>query len=229
MGPVEFQKLLRQTLDDRRLSRGERQTLSAILKDLSPSPEDLEQFQRMAFELARDVAGSGPDREVIDWLEDVLKQLRLVPHASPRVLLPEVYFSPGEECRRRICSLCRQARESIDVCVFTITDDDIADALAAAHRRQVAIRLITDDEKAQDPGSDTLRLQELGLAVRVDQTEHHMHHKFAIFDGTILLTGSYNWTRSAAQFNEENIVVVGDCSLVESFQKEFDRLWKRLG
>ena len=41
-------------------------------------------------------------------------------------------------------------------------------------------------------------LAELGVAVRIDRSEHHMHHKFALFDDAILATGSYNWTRSAA-------------------------------
>lgn len=53
-----------------------------------------------------------------------------------------------------------------------------------------------------------------------------MHHKFAIFDGEILVNGSYNWTRSANDFNAENILVTGDPDLVAAFQREFDALWE---
>ena len=56
-----------------------------------------------------------------------------------------------------------------------------------------------------------------------------MHHKFALFDARLLLTGSYNWTRGAADSNEENIVVTPDAHLVRSFSTAFDDLWKRLG
>ena len=55
-----------------------------------------------------------------------------------------------------------------------------------------------------------------------------MHHKFAISDNKLLLNGSYNWTKSASTENNENIAVTNDINLVKSFQKEFERLWKRL-
>ena len=55
-----------------------------------------------------------------------------------------------------------------------------------------------------------------------------MHHKFAVADNDLLLTGSYNWTRSAATENDENIIVTNNRKLVNSFQSKFDELWKRL-
>jgi phosphatidylserine/phosphatidylglycerophosphate/cardiolipin synthase-like enzyme len=48
-----------------------------------------------------------------------------------------------------------------------------------------------------------------------------MHHKFAIADQDLLLTGSYNWTRSAATENDENIVVTNNPRLVRSFAGKF--------
>jgi phosphatidylserine/phosphatidylglycerophosphate/cardiolipin synthase-like enzyme len=53
-----------------------------------------------------------------------------------------------------------------------------------------------------------------------------MHHKFAVFDKAKALTGSYNWTRSAATSNRENILVTDDPRAVEGFGREFERLWK---
>lgn len=90
------------------------------------------------------------------------------------------------------------------------------------------MRIITDDEKSFDRGSDVQRLREAGVPVRVDGSEHHMHHKFALFDRVDLLTGSYNWTRSAANFNQENVVVTRDPRLVSAFSSMFDDLWSTL-
>ncbi len=56
-----------------------------------------------------------------------------------------------------------------------------------------------------------------------------MHHKFAIFDHRLLLTGSYNWTRSAASDNEENFILSGDPRLLKSFAGMFDKLWDTFG
>jgi phosphatidylserine/phosphatidylglycerophosphate/cardiolipin synthase-like enzyme len=112
--------------------------------------------------------------------------------------------------------------------VFTVTDDRISDAMLAAHKRGVRLRVITDNDKAFDLGSDVQRLGAAGVAVRVDRTQFHMHHKFALFDGRRLLNGSYNWTRGAARDNEENVVVTDDAALIAAFQGTFDQLWERL-
>jgi len=111
------------------------------------------------------------------------------------------------------------------ICVFTISDDRIADAILRAYQRGVKIIIITDDHKLHDLGSDIKELAKLGLDVWVDKTKSHMHHKFAIFDEVRVLTGSYNWTRSAAMYNHENIVITDNLSIVQDFSREFDRLW----
>jgi mitochondrial cardiolipin hydrolase len=51
-----------------------------------------------------------------------------------------------------------------------------------------------------------------------------MHHKFAIFDQKILVNGSFNWTHSATQVNEENILVTSDAGLVTEFSQQFEKL-----
>lgn len=55
-----------------------------------------------------------------------------------------------------------------------------------------------------------------------------MHHKFAIFDSQLLLNGSYNWTRGAAEQNEENFMVLNNRSLTTRYQEQFDSLWNSL-
>ena len=95
-------------------------------------------------------------------------------------------------------------------------------------KRVDALRIITDNEKAFDAGSDIERIEAAGIAVRVDRTPYHMHHKYALFDGRRLLNGSYNWTRGAANDNEENITVTADPELVATFVRHFEALWERL-
>jgi phosphatidylserine/phosphatidylglycerophosphate/cardiolipin synthase-like enzyme len=117
----------------------------------------------------------------------------------------------------------------VDLCVFTITDNAVSREIYEAFRRGVKIRLITDNDKSYDRGSDVEDLDRSGIPIRIDQTDAHMHHKFAIFDGKTLLNGSYNWTRSAFTKNEENVLVTDDARFIKRFQGEFDRLWKRFG
>jgi phosphatidylserine/phosphatidylglycerophosphate/cardiolipin synthase-like enzyme len=138
----------------------------------------------------------------------------------------EAVFSPGEACLRRLTGLLLACRRRADICVFTISDDRIAQAILEAHRRGVGVRVLTDNEKLHDAGSDVDRLAAAGIPVRIDESEAHLHHKFAVFDRQFIVTGSYNWTRSAASVNWENLVVLSDPRLIASFEQEFDRLWE---
>ncbi|WP_162427628.1 phospholipase D-like domain-containing protein [Pontibacter pudoricolor] len=136
------------------------------------------------------------------------------------------FFSPGEDCLEAIITAIEEAEKTMKICVFTISDDRISEAIVRAHQRGVHIRIITDNNKLHDAGSDIRELAAKGLDVRIDKTRSHMHHKFAIFDETRVLTGSYNWTRSAAMYNHENILVTDNLSIVQDYSREFDRLWE---
>jgi phosphatidylserine/phosphatidylglycerophosphate/cardiolipin synthase-like enzyme len=169
----------------------------------------------------------GTHGELLAWLEDVVTALVQCTEGVAAQRPAEACFSPGDGCVQRLRGLFDQARSTADVCVFTITDDRLSDAILAAHRRGVAIRVLTDNEKAYDVGSDTFRFRAAGIATRVDATEYHMHHKFAIFDRHLVVTGSYNWTRSAAEYNEENMLLTYDAPAIAQFQKVFEKLWAR--
>ena len=86
------------------------------------------------------------------------------------------------------------ASKTLDVCVFTITCNEIADAVVRAHERGVKVRVISDDEQANSTGSDLRAIADAGIPVRTDAASTHMHHKFAIVDGATLINGSFNWT-----------------------------------
>jgi len=142
--------------------------------------------------------------------------------------LNHAFFSPGDSCLQAIQAGIDGATSSLKICVFTISDDRITQAILQARRRGVQVRILTDNEKLFDKGSDIRQLAAAGIPVRVDESPNHMHHKFAVFDNKILLTGSYNWTRSAALYNHENLLVTDQPNLVKDFCGEFDRLWQEL-
>ena len=143
------------------------------------------------------------------------------------------FFSPGDACWQHIVHRLSLAHITADLCVFTITDDRISRAIMDAHRRGVKLRIISDAEKAHDLGSDLQQFTDSGIAVKllrvVSHTDPHagghMHHKFAIFDGTNLVNGSYNWTRGAANINYENLIDTTDANLLQRFAAEFERMW----
>jgi len=150
--------------------------------------------------------------------------------SSPNAIEPsKAFFSPGHECIQEVLRQFNEARVSCDVCVFTITDDRITQAIIRAHGRGVRVRVISDDAKSHDLGSDMEELYAAGIDCKMDVGQlAHMHHKFALFDGKRLMNGSFNWTRSASEQNEENLIVTADPILVTAFSERFEKLWTRL-
>ena len=180
MTPDELEAILKQTLEDRKLSRGEKRALKEVLGDAISSEKEMAIARSAAFAVAQGSLSDAPSRAVLDWLEEVVKLMQAPSKDQPA--RAECHFTPGNDCPTRIGGLFSAARKSADVCVFTITDDRISNAIIEAHQRGIEIRILTDNEKAFDPGSDITRLERAGLQVRVDRTPYHMHHKFAIID-----------------------------------------------
>lgn len=224
MKPDEIDGILAATLEDERVSRGEKHALRELLLDGALNDEQLAFVRHRAFALAKERLSKG--HQVLEWLEDVVKILTPRPEAP--TLRAEVQFSPGPACLNAITRCLEEAKQSVDICVFTITDDRLTGAILDAHRRGVALRLLTDDDKSFDRGSDIQRLEAAGVPVRTDRSEHHMHHKFAIFDRALVITGSYNWTRSAARHNRENLLLTDDPRLVAPYLRRFDEDWEGL-
>ena len=231
MNTEELDQALRATLEDGRLSRTERQALTQVLEDMPLDGARLSQLRARAFALAKQRTTDPRALEALDWVEELVKLLAHLQQsgAAGAAGASHACFSPGDGCLTTILGELSRARRTADICVFTITDDRIAHAILAAHARKVQVRVITDNDKQYDGGSDVARLRGAGIALRVDETEHHMHHKFAVLDGATLLNGSYNWTRSAGAFNEENLVVTSEPGLVQTFSRHFAEMWNALG
>ena len=95
-----------------------------------------------------------------------------------------------------------KAKKTLDLSIFSFTNDDLANEIIAAHKRGVQVRIITDDEAMKGKGADAQRCADEGIAVRTDSEEKfHMHNKFMIVDQTFLVTGSFNWTFQAGKSN----------------------------
>ncbi|TMW60160.1 hypothetical protein Poli38472_000202 [Pythium oligandrum] len=126
----------------------------------------------------------------------------------------------------KILRYLRSAKKTMDICVFTITSDEIAEEVLAAHKRGVRVRVITDDGQSKGVGSDIQKFVDAGIPVRDDNARTYMHHKFCVIDGRTLLNGSFNWSRQAIVGNAENLVVHANGPIVRHFKDYYEKLWK---
>ena len=215
--------LLASSLEDQRLDRDEKSEVSALLETLDV--DEKRYLRNQAFDLVQSRIRSGEEPlALLRWLERIVK---LVDKSySTDAVTSRVHFSPGDACRDAITGLLNRARRRVDICVFTISDNRITEAIEAVYKRGISVRIISDNDKANDRGSDIYQLSQQGVPVRLDVSSSHMHHKFALVDDQ-LINGSFNWTRSATEYNQENIVITDHPELIPRFDTMFNELWRR--
>ena len=221
----QIEDTLRAIVEDQAISNAEKQALRSLGDELQA--DQLRFLRNKAFAIARDqLNAEGADAfKTLKWLE---KFSKAIDTASESVEACEAYFSPGKFCRNAILDALKGAKQQVDICVFTISDDRITEAIIQTHQRGVAVRVITDNDKSEDRGSDIDHLLRQQLDLKMDKTRHHMHHKFMVVDQARLLNGSFNWTRSATEYNQENILLTHQPHAVKQFQRYFDELWQKL-
>jgi phosphatidylserine/phosphatidylglycerophosphate/cardiolipin synthase-like enzyme len=119
------------------------------------------------------------------------------------------------------------AQTFIDIAIYSFTLDNVADALIEARSRGVQVRILADSSQAGVAGSEIARLETEGFLLhRVNGGGGGiLHDKYAIFDGRVLMTGSYNWSANAEQNNDENAIFIRDRAVISSFQQNFNAVW----
>ncbi|TET21348.1 MAG: DUF1669 domain-containing protein [Candidatus Stahlbacteria bacterium] len=119
------------------------------------------------------------------------------------------------------------AGKRIDAAIYTFTSRPLAQALVDAHKRAVRVRVLLDPSNASGEYSKAAYLINNGVDVRVERGVGLMHHKFALVDDSIIITGSFNWTASAETDNDENVLLlIGFPATYRAYSREFERIWR---
>jgi mitochondrial cardiolipin hydrolase len=153
--------------------------------------------------------------------------LLLVPIWAAACASSDVCFSPEGECSQILIEEIDHAQETIHAAVYTFTDTDVAQALAEAQLRGIEVQVALDP---WDSVNSTVQgyLEGEGVQARMCPSPMGiMHHKFAVFDSNVVLTGSYNWTVSGDTINDENLVRLTRSEIAAQYEDEFDRIWAR--
>lgn len=140
-------------------------------------------------------------------------------------LAAEVYFTPSKDCENKIVSAITNSKKEIEVAVYSINNEKIVSALEAAHRNGVKIRVLTDSLQAAGKSSKILELADAGIDLRVHSVHKIMHNKFAVFDNTQAVSGSFNWTGAASNQNSENCILFTEANVLSSYKTQFEKLW----
>ena len=137
----------------------------------------------------------------------------------------EVYFSLYDDPEAVIIEHVDGAEEFISVAMYTFTDIEISKAILEARDRGIDVKILLDRSQVKAKYSRSRYFVKNGIEVRISSNSYIMHNKFVVIDNKIVITGSYNWTASAGERNDENLLVIDYNYIVERYQDQFNNLW----
>jgi phosphatidylserine/phosphatidylglycerophosphate/cardiolipin synthase-like enzyme len=141
----------------------------------------------------------------------------------------EVYFSPEDnngDVAGRIMELVSSAQQDVRVLAYSLTLDDLANALIDRQEAGVDISGVFEEEQVRsNQGGEFCYLFNEGVPVRLDGNPGLMHTKALVVDDEWVILGSYNFTGNANRRNDENLVIVRDRALAQQMLAEFERIW----
>ena len=138
----------------------------------------------------------------------------------------EVYFSPDDGTIERVIDLVQDAQNEVIFMAFSFTDDDLAEAIIEKAGSGLNVSVVLEKSQAlSNRGGAYDNLLRNVVAVRLDGKPASMHHKVIIIDGQVVVTGSYNFSKSAKTRNDENTLIIHSPEIAARYMEEFGRVW----
>lgn len=135
-------------------------------------------------------------------------------------------FAPDDTITDEIVARLDAAEQRIDMMAFAFTSDPVAGALIEARQRGLPVRAVMESRNVRGTGSDFNTVRDAGIDIHPDGNCYIMHHKVIIIDGRTVITGSFNFTRSAQDQNDENVLIIEDPILAARYLEEFERVYQ---
>ena len=149
----------------------------------------------------------------------------------------ENYFAPEDKVADKIVARLKAAQKTIHFLAFSFTDNKIGDIVLDRWKSGLKIAGIFERTGSQSKFSEYSRFKAAGLDVHEDLKSetnvtqdgnpYLMHHKVFIIDDKTVILGSFNFTASANEDNDENLMIVDDASLAQAFEAEFARVYEQ--
>jgi len=129
----------------------------------------------------------------------------------------QLCFTPAEKCTPVILKEIALAKDTIYVQAYGMSSPPIVEALIEAHKRGAKVNVLLDKSNLNDSWSKMKELADSGIEVNIDKLPGIAHNKVIIIDLQKVITGSFNFTRSADTRNAENVIVIDDKVIADRY------------
>lgn len=157
------------------------------------------------------------------------------PPDQPPCSQAEVHYSPQEDLEQIDSEILSRASSEIEISAYSFTDPRIANVLEERASNGVAIRIYTDRgsaaeelSRASHAGPVILDLARTpNITVRVKHSSSLAHMKAYEVDGAVMRTGSANFSANAERRQDNDLVIIRDSAVINSYRSKFEEMWSR--
>jgi len=135
----------------------------------------------------------------------------------------QIYFSPKGGCTEAIVNEIDNAKSEIYVQAYSFTSAPIAKALVDAHKKGIKVEAILDKSQKKEKYTSATFLNNSGIPTYIDSKHAIAHNKIMIIDKEIVITGSFNFTKAAEEKNAENLLILKNRKLAETYLKNWNK------
>lgn len=139
----------------------------------------------------------------------------------------QVIFSPEDGAVSNLIAIVNDARTSIRFLAFSFTDYPLAQAMIDRAHAGLDVQGVFETFGSNSPRSELKTFWCAGVPVRQDGNGSFLHHKIVVIDDSIVITGSLNFSSSADEENEENVIILDNPEIAALYLQEYQKLWSQ--
>ena len=136
-----------------------------------------------------------------------------------------VYFSPDDNIERIILERLKKAKKSVYFLAFSFTSNRLGEEMVTLRKKGIAVYGVIEKIGSDTKESEYVKLKLEGVQAKLDKNRNRMHHKVIIIDESLVITGSYNFSKNANEKNDENIIILNNRDIAGLYIDEFKRLY----
>ncbi len=131
-----------------------------------------------------------------------------------------------------LVSLMNRATRTMDVAIYDFDLQNAADAMVAAKKRGVQVRMVTDSDtpgNTKDAEIQTAfkKLRDAAIPIVEDNRKPIMHNKFTVVDKEWVETGSWNYTIGDTYRLNNNMIIIRSPQLADNYSAEFEKMFTK--
>jgi phosphatidylserine/phosphatidylglycerophosphate/cardiolipin synthase-like enzyme len=132
----------------------------------------------------------------------------------------------------KLVALIDTSRRTLDVAAYDFDLQNVAQAMARAKQRGVTVRMVTDTDTIENTRDAEIQaalktVRDAGIPIVDDQRRPIMHHKFAVVDNAVVLTGSWNFTAGDTYRLNNHAIILRSPEIAANFTNEFEKMHVR--